>query len=80
MVAWHLGEEMVANMSRADAVVKEIENAIWPVNGAKGTANPRPLRVTIVWHREIGMLHPSVQHKPEIAPHVWHQIVHRHRS
>lgn len=69
---------MVANVRRADVVVKPIEDAVWSVDRAEGPSKPSPIGISKVWNRFIRVLQPCVQDEPEVDPHVWEAVVDNH--
>mmetsp|Transcript_27146 Transcript_27146/g.38904 ORF Transcript_27146/g.38904 Transcript_27146/m.38904 type:complete len:80 (-) Transcript_27146:924-1163(-) len=58
------------HMGRSNVMMKEIKNAIRPVDGGQGSFDPRPLIVAILWNTGVSMLQPGVENQPGIDPHI----------
>mmetsp|Transcript_94666 Transcript_94666/g.251426 ORF Transcript_94666/g.251426 Transcript_94666/m.251426 type:complete len:480 (-) Transcript_94666:7-1446(-) len=79
MVARQSGEEVVANVRRANVVVHPVKDPVWPVDGAEGALDPRPVLIAVVRDRGIGVLQPRVKHQPGVGPQVRQPVEHEDR-
>ena len=63
----YAGIDVMDDMGRSNAVVKEIENrSIGPVNSLEGSLGPIPIRKRKVRDFSIGVLKPCVANQPAI--------------
>jgi hypothetical protein len=81
VVKRHLAKDVVHDVRVVDVVQPPVEGCTEvAVNGAQGTTDEVPFVSTVVGKADVGVLEVGDEHKPEIHPHVWGQVVAPHRQ